>query len=111
VLQGRLLAETAALAELDSLRQRGLITDRVCDDLKAELAATQQTLSEQLTNLGGARRAVEQQQEERIRHHLISVKKTRLAELLHEGILSEQSHSEAGRFLDKELTENSSATT
>ncbi len=107
VLQGRLLAETAALAELDSLRQRGLITDRVCGDLKAELAATQQTLSERLTNLGGARRAVEQQQEERIRHHLISVKKTRLAELLHEGILSEQSHSEAGRLLDQELTENS----
>jgi hypothetical protein len=44
---------------------------------------------------------------ERIRHHLISVKKTRLAELLHEGILSEQSHSEAGRLLDQELTENS----
>jgi monovalent cation:H+ antiporter, CPA1 family len=107
VLQGRLLAETAALAELDSLRQRGLITDRVCADLKAALAATQQALSEQLTNLGGARRAVEQQQEERIRHHLISVKKTRLAELLHEGILSEQSHIEASRLLDKELTENS----
>ena len=89
------------------MRQRGLITDRVCDDLKAELAATQQTLIEQLTSLGGARRAVEQQQEERIRHHLISVKKTRLAELMHEGILSEQSHSEAGRSLDQELTENS----
>ena len=57
--------------------------------------------------MGGAQRAVEQQQEARIRHHLISVKKTRLTELLHEGILSEQSHSEAGRLLDQELTENS----
>jgi CPA1 family monovalent cation:H+ antiporter len=105
VLQGRLLAETAALAELDSLRQRGLIAARVCDALKAELTATQQTLSERLTSLGGAQRAVEQQQEARIRHHLISVKKTRLTELLREGILSEQSHNEAGRLLDQELTE------
>jgi CPA1 family monovalent cation:H+ antiporter len=107
VLQGRLLAETAALAELDSLRQRGLIAARVCDDLKAEITATQQTLSERLTSMGGAQRAVEQQQEARIRHHLISVKKTRLTELLREGILSEQSHNEAGRLLDQELTENS----
>jgi monovalent cation:H+ antiporter, CPA1 family len=106
VLQGRLLAETAALAELDSLRQRGLITARVYDDLKAELTTTQQVLSEQMTSLGGTQRAVEQQQEERIRHHLISVKKTRLAELLHEGILSEQSHNEAGRLLNQELTES-----
>jgi len=107
VLQGRLLAETAAMAELDSLRRRGLIAARVCDDLKAELTATQQTLSERLTSMGGAQRAVEQQQEARIRHHLISVKKTRLTELLHEGILSEQSHNEVGRLLDQELTENS----
>src|SRR5262245_40276125 len=98
VLQGRLLAETAALAELDSLRQRGLITARVCDDLKAELTTTQQTLSEQLAGLGGAHRAVEQQQAERIRHRLVSVKKTRLGELLHDGILSEQSHSEGGKI-------------
>jgi hypothetical protein len=60
--------------------------------------------------MGGAQRAVEQQQEARIRHHLISVKKTRLTELLHEGILSEQSHNEAGRVLDQELTENSKST-
>jgi len=58
VLQGRLLAETAALAELDSLRQRGLIAAQVCDDLKAELTATQQTLSERLTSMGGAQRLV-----------------------------------------------------
>jgi hypothetical protein len=36
-----------------------------------------------------------------------SASKTRLAELLNEGILSEQSHSEAGRLLDQELTESS----
>jgi CPA1 family monovalent cation:H+ antiporter len=107
VLQGRLPAETAALAELDSLRQRGLITARVCDDLKAELTVMRQDLSEQLTSLDGAQRAVEQQQEARIRHHLISVKKTRLAELLQEGILSERSYSAAGRSLDQELTKPS----
>jgi CPA1 family monovalent cation:H+ antiporter len=103
VLQGRLLADTAALAELDGMRQRGLITARVYDDLKAELTEQSAALQQQLAQHGNEKQAVEQQQEARLRHHLISVRKARLAELKQEGILSEASFNEASQLLDEEL--------
>jgi CPA1 family monovalent cation:H+ antiporter len=105
VLQGRLLADTAAIAELDSLRNRGVITTHVHDELKAEFSETQQSLAGRLAQLSKVERAVERQQESRIRHHLVNVRKTRLAELLHEGIISDASYNEANRALDRELAE------
>jgi hypothetical protein len=75
VLQGRLLADTAALAELDLLRNRGVITTRVYDDLKTEFSETHHNLSERLAKLDKVERMVERQQEDRIRHHLASVRK------------------------------------
>ena len=90
-----LLFEAAWNLKLEHLREN--LVPILLLAVQAELVATQQALSEQMASLGGAPRAIEQQQEERIRHYLISVRKTKLAELLHEGILSEQRHREAGR--------------
>jgi len=102
-LQGQLLADTAALAELDSLRNRGVITTRVYDDLKVELSKAHQGLSERLSKLDKVEKAVERQQEERIRLHLASVRKARLNELLHEGIITDDVHSEVSGLIDREL--------
>jgi CPA1 family monovalent cation:H+ antiporter len=102
-LQGRLLADTAALAELDSLRSRGVITPRVYDDLKAEFSEAHQSLSRRLAQLDKVERAVERQQEDRIRRHLVSVKKARMTELLHEGIITDDVHSEVSGLIDREL--------
>jgi monovalent cation:H+ antiporter, CPA1 family len=102
-LQGRLLADTAALAELDSLRSRGVITPRVYDDLKAEFSEAHQSLSRRLAQLDKVERAVERQQEDRIRRHLVSVKKARMTELLHEGIITDDVHSEVSGLIDQEL--------
>jgi CPA1 family monovalent cation:H+ antiporter len=102
-LQGRLLADTAALAELDSLRNRGVITTRVYDDLKAEVSEAHQNLSQRLAQLDRVERAVERQQEDRIRLHLASVRKARLNELLHEGIITDDVHSEVSGLIDREL--------
>jgi CPA1 family monovalent cation:H+ antiporter len=103
VLQGRLLADTAAIAELDNLRNRGAVTPSVYEDLKADYSGRHQALGDQLTRLSRVERAVERQQEERIRRHLVNVKKTRLSELLHEGIISDATHVEVNRLLDEEL--------
>jgi CPA1 family monovalent cation:H+ antiporter len=103
VLQGHLLADTAALAELDSLRTRGVITMRVYDDLKTTLSETHQNLSERLAQLDKVERVVERQQEDRIRHHLSSVKKARLNELLSEGIITDDVHREVSGLIDRDL--------
>jgi hypothetical protein len=50
-----------------------------------------------------SRKAVERQQEERIRHHLAGVKKARLNELLREGIITDDVHCEVRRLIDSEL--------
>lgn len=103
VLQGRLLADMAALAELDSLRQRGLITQRIYEDLKTELTEQTAIWQQQLAQHGDEKQAVEKQQEARLRHHLLSVRKARLSELKHEGILSEASYQAVSRMLDEQL--------
>lgn len=108
VLQGSLLAETAARAELDSLRQRGLITTRVYDGLRAELEDKQQELSQHLTATAGTAAELEIQQHSRIHHHLINVRKARLKELLHEGILSEEACHEINVLLDEALAQQQS---
>jgi hypothetical protein len=102
-LQGRLLADTAALAELDSLRNRGVITTRIYDDLKVELSEAHRSLSGRLSQLDKVEKAVERQQEERIRLHLAGVKKARLNELLHEGIITDDVHREVSGLIDREL--------
>jgi hypothetical protein len=98
-----LLADTATLAELDSLRNRGMITMRVHDDLKAELSEAHQGMSERLSQLDKVEKAVERQQEKRIRLHLAGVKKARLNELLHEGIITDDVHREVSGLIDREL--------
>jgi CPA1 family monovalent cation:H+ antiporter len=110
VLQGRLLADTVALAELDSLRQRGLITQRVYEDLKTELTEQAAVWQQQLAQHSDEKQAVEKQQETRLRHHLLSVRKARLSELKHEGILSEASYQEVNRALDEQLASHESIT-
>ncbi len=105
ILHGRLLAETAAMAELDALRNGGLITSRVYDGLKAGIADRCHELNDQMAKLDGAEGAVEIQQQARIRRHLINFKKARISELLHEGILSDNAFAELNSKIDHELAD------
>jgi len=103
LLQGQLLTETAALAELDSLRRQGLVTERLYQALQTPLSRSHQELSQHLAQLDAAYQAVEQQQHRRLQRHLIDVKKARLAELQREGILSEPAYRELNQQLDENL--------
>jgi CPA1 family monovalent cation:H+ antiporter len=101
-LQGQLLAETAALTELDNLRNRGMVAESLYQKLRADLARTQQELNERLAALDIGNRAAEQQQH-RLQLHLIKEKKARLALLLREGLLSEEAYQELNVKLDEDL--------
>jgi CPA1 family monovalent cation:H+ antiporter len=103
LLQGQLLAETAALAELDALRGRGMVTEPVYQVLRTNLSQSHQELGQQLAQLDVAERVLEQQQLGRVRRHLIDVKKARLTELQREGMLSEAAYHELNEKLDEDL--------
>ncbi len=102
-LHGQLLTEAAALTELDNLHHRGLITARVFDGLQKELSEDYQELNKKLALLGAEEREVEQDQQKRIRLHLLNIRKARLNELLREGVISEAAYNELNEHVDDEM--------
>jgi CPA1 family monovalent cation:H+ antiporter len=103
VTRGRLLAETAALAELDQLRGQGLVTEGVYHALKPQMESLHKELSGQLSRLDMTDREVDRELKTRITSHLIAVKKARLAMLLREGLLSDDTHRQISESLNEEL--------
>jgi CPA1 family monovalent cation:H+ antiporter len=106
VLHGRLLAETAALAELDTLRKEGSVTADLYGSLKESLTRSHEELAGQLVQFEQAEQ-VRSRQRRRVESHLLHVRKARLGELLHEGLISEESVAELNRKLDEELASKS----
>jgi CPA1 family monovalent cation:H+ antiporter len=105
LVHGKLLGENAALAELDDLRARGMITEQVYTALRDEVASSQEKLRERAAEVGGVERIVEREQINRIRRHLADVRKARFRELLREGILTNAVHEELEQQLDQRLPE------
>lgn len=102
-VQARLLADTAALVELDELRHRGMITNRLYDALKANVSEGHSQMRERLQQLDVKNFALEHQQFQRVKRHLVDVKKSRLAELVRQGLLSAERYDELNRLADEEL--------
>ncbi len=106
LVQGKLLVEAAALAELDSLWQRGLITDETRESFHRHLSQSRTMLQRQLVQMGGTDPAFEQQQLRLLHRHLIDIKKSRLMELSRQGLISESVSRELSRQFDEDLTES-----
>ncbi|HVB38610.1 MAG TPA: Na+/H+ antiporter [Vicinamibacterales bacterium] len=104
-LQGQLLADTAALVELEDLRRRGMITGRLYEALKANLAAAHPQMRERLQQLDQKDFALEHQQFRRVKRHLLDVKKARLSELVRQGLLSPMRYDELNQLVDEELAD------
>jgi monovalent cation:H+ antiporter, CPA1 family len=102
LLQGRLLAETAAITELEHLRNQGMVPEQVYQALHADLTWSQHELSRRLEKLDAGSHVVEEQRR-RLQRHLIDEKKARLASLLREGLLSEEAYQELNVKLDEDL--------
>lgn len=107
-VRGELLAETAALAELDQLHKQGLVTERVYQALQPELEQRRTDLAHRLSQFQLTEQQLDGELEERMLRHLIAVKKARLATLLGEGLLSEETYQELSQTLDQELTQSPS---
>jgi CPA1 family monovalent cation:H+ antiporter len=103
LVQGQLLGDGAALAELDELRARRIITERVYQVLQKEIAESQQKLQRRATELGEAEQSAEQEQIRRIRHHLADIRKAHFRELSREGILTAGIQEELEEELNRRL--------
>ena len=101
--QGQLLAEGAALSELDRLREKGMVTERVYQALRPPLTESQQRLRQELQHLDEAKEPLDCSFQDSMLRHLVAVKKARLATLLREGLLSQESFHELSQKLDQEL--------
>ncbi len=96
LMEGRVLANAGALAELNRMRQRGEVTEHVYETTREHLARERELLKERTPVEG----EFEQRQLDRVQRHLFAVKKTRLAHLSRQGLLSEHVHQELRRELD-----------
>lgn len=102
LLQGQLLVDTAALAELDRLRQRGTVTENAYRRLRSGLEEAERELHQRLSQFEAGEHALEQQCR-RIQRHLTHEKKARLATLFQEGIVSEPAYHHLSERLDRDL--------
>ena len=98
LVEGRILANAASLAELNGMRQRGEITGRIFEVLQDDL----NNETDRLRELQAADEGMEKRQLDRARRRLVATKKSRLAELNREGMLSESAHHELRQELDWE---------
>ncbi len=90
-------------AELGALRKRGVITERVYKALESELSQVQEEQG-RMARYYMTDRVLERQQTRRIHSHLIDVKKSRLAERVREGMLSQSVYEELNDELDEHLS-------
>ncbi len=105
LLHGQTLAEAAAEAELDNMRNRGMVTERVYRKLRDSLEQSRQQLREQIEKMDVGIEEIEQQQIRRVERHLINEKKARLTLLLREGLISESVNLELNEKLDQQLAQ------
>jgi CPA1 family monovalent cation:H+ antiporter len=102
LLQGLLLADTAARFELENLHRRGLVADGTYHAVKARLETEHEDLPAQLARIDTSRVPMAHQQFRRVLQRLLDTKKVRLDELRREGLLSEEPHRELTRIVDSQ---------
>ena len=98
LIEGRILANAASRAELQSMYHRGDITEPVFRAIEKDLARE----GEQLRQIEMTDSDLESRQLTRAQQHLAAVKKARLADLFREGMLSEAVHRQLRQELDWE---------
>ena len=109
-LRAQLMAETAAQAELEKLRDEGMLTALLYQSLHAVLSKNQSALSQELSSFQIAGSSLEEHQLLHVRQHLVHVKKARLNELARDGLLTETGLHGLIERLDEELAESHART-
>lgn len=101
LIQGQLLAEASALAELEDLRRQGVVTAQVYETLHQGPAQSHEELSRRLAQLDVTDCRSEQEHLRRIEKHLTSRMKARLTDLWREGLISEESRHDLNLRFDR----------
>jgi CPA1 family monovalent cation:H+ antiporter len=101
LLLGQLLSGAAAMRELDRLKAQGMLTEDTYQLYRETSSRDYQEAHRQLTELKASDPSLQRRQEGRIRRHLIDTRRTRLSELLREGIISEATYRSLNRELDE----------
>lgn len=117
ILQSQLMADTAAIAEIERLRSEGTVTDRVYQEIKQPIDESREALATKLSEFGKDVRMLEREQLRRLEARLGDVRKARIAELWREGLLSDQGYEvlirdfdeQFGRSPDEEQSETASS--
>lgn len=117
ILQSQLMADTAAIAEIERLRSEGTVTDRLYQEIKQPIDESREALATKLSEFGKDVRMLEREQLRRLEARLGDVRKARIAELWREGLLSDQGYEvlirdfdeQFGRSPDEEQSETASS--
>jgi monovalent cation:H+ antiporter, CPA1 family len=110
LVQGKLLMEAAAFAELDSLWQRGMIANETRQVFRQNLSQSRDKLQQQLLAMGNTDSAFERQQDRVLHRWLIDIKRLRLMELSRQGLISEPTFIELKKQLDEDFAETQELT-
>jgi CPA1 family monovalent cation:H+ antiporter len=102
LVRGQLLTTAAAMAELEALRGQGMVPPASYEMLRAKFSESQEALNEKLARIERAHPVLEESYQEQIRKHLVDVRRSRLSQLLRDGILSESTYDALVAKLNEE---------
>jgi hypothetical protein len=85
------------------MHNQGIVTERIYQSLRPQMGSLQQSLSQRLAQIETTDKSAERELQSRLMKRMTAVKKARLAMMLREGLLSEDSHRELNEILDKEF--------
>lgn len=103
MLRAQIIAEKAALAELDRMRQMGAVSQSMYDKLAGEMEPRFESLSHDLAAVYKEQPELGEIHLERVEEHLLKVRKARLAHLQRDGLLTEEALRELHAKLDQRL--------
>jgi Na+:H+ antiporter len=103
--RGRMLAESAALSELDRLRDQGMVGEEIYATLRPTLMDQREGARLEVARYNKAGSALTESILKGTRQRLSDVKKARLASLLREGLISRDAFSQLTEIVDKEESE------
>lgn len=109
VAHGRLRAQAAAVAELESLKKERMVTEDTYRAFHDTAEYVYHEAHERLAQLEASEPLLRGREEARIRRQLVDVKKTRLAALFRAGRLSERAYRLLSTELDHEAAQDHDA--
>ncbi len=102
-VRAQMLAEKAALSELSRMRELGTVPESMYQRLEGSLEPRYEALSRDLAGIYQEQPALAEDHLQRVEEHLLRVRKARIADLLRDGLLSEDAFHKINQEIDRQL--------